>query len=70
MYLTVHRKPSQEEIVLFKMKVTEEDANVDYQVEITSLDQTTKKTFCESFNIKPESIEGITKVALSHHNEI
>lgn len=52
------------------MKVSEEDAVVDYRIELDSLNQETKEALCECYNLKPESIESKTKVTFSYNNEI
>lgn len=70
MYITISQKPSKEEIATFNMKVFEEDAVIDYRIELASLDQATKKMFCEHYNLNPESIESTTKLTFSHNNEI
>ncbi|MDD2790339.1 MAG: hypothetical protein PHU40_06665 [Sulfurimonas sp.] len=70
MYITINRKPTKEEISTFNIKVSEEDAIIDYRIELDSLDQTTTKVLCESYNINPEKIENITKIVLFYHNEV
>jgi hypothetical protein len=52
------------------MKVSEEDAIIDYRIELHSLDEATKKVLCESYKLKPESIENANKVTFSYNNEV
>ncbi len=70
MYIAISKKPSIEEIAVFNMKVSEEDTIIDYRIELDSLDQATKKVLCESYNIKAENIDSLTKVVLSYNHEI
>ncbi|MFA6192024.1 MAG: hypothetical protein WC665_06695 [Sulfurimonas sp.] len=70
MYITINRKPSKEEIDTFNIKVSEEDAVIDYRIELDSLDQTAKKELCKSYNLKPESLDSATKIVLSYNNEV
>jgi hypothetical protein len=70
LYITISRKPSKEEIVTFNMKVSEEDAVVDYRIELDSLSQATKEALCECYNLNPERIASATKVTFSYSNEI
>jgi hypothetical protein len=70
MYITISRKPSEEEIAMFNMKVSEEDSIIDYRIELASLNQEVKKTLCEYYNLSPESIENDTKVTFSYTNEV
>lgn len=52
------------------MKVSEEDAVVDYRIELDSLSQATKEALCECYNLNPERIASATKVTFSYSNEI
>lgn len=70
MYITIHRKPSKEEIATFNMKVSEEDAIVDYRIELASLNQAAKKALCECYNLKPDSIESAARVTFSYNHEV
>lgn len=70
MYITISQKPSKEEIETFKIKISEGDTIIDYRIELGSLDQTAKKTLCESYSLNPQSIENNTKVVLSYNNEV
>jgi hypothetical protein len=70
LYITINRKPSKEEIVTYNMKVSEEDAVIDYRIELDSLNQETKEALCECYKLKPESITSATKVIFSYNNEI
>lgn len=70
MYITINKKPSKEEIATFNMKISEEDAVIDYRIELASLDQTAKKALCDCYNLKTDSIDSTTKVILSYNNEV
>jgi hypothetical protein len=70
LYIAISKKPSIEEIAVFNMKVSEEDTIIDYRIELDSLDPATKKVLCESYNIKTENMDSLTKVVLSYNHEI
>lgn len=70
MYITIRKKPSKEEIDTYNIKVSEQDSIIDYRIELASFDQGTKKALCESYNLKPESIENTARIILSYNTEV
>ncbi len=70
MYITITQAPTAEQIKKFNMKVTEEDAFINYKVDFSQFDDALHKAFIEAFDINDEKIKDRTAVTLTLYAEI
>lgn len=70
MYVMIKHAPTKEQIEQFKTKVTEEDAYINYQVNVSQFDETLRQAFLETFQIDAAVIDGRESVTLTHSVEV
>lgn len=70
MYITITHVPSDEQIKQFNIKMSQEDAFIDYKADLSQYDDALRKAFTEAFNINEERLQDRNAVTLSLYTEI
>jgi len=70
MYVTITQAPTDEQITKFNMKLSEEDAFINYKVDFPQFDDVLRSAFIEAFNIDAERIKEKDTVILTRYVEI
>lgn len=70
MYKIINSVPSKEQIENFKMHVSEEDAFINYKVDLGKLDDAQRKELIDTFALKANELEGKAYVTLSLATEV
>ena len=70
MYVTITQVPTNEQIKQFNIKMSQEDAYIDYKADLSQFDDALRKTFIEAFNINEERLQDKNIVTLTLFAEI
>ncbi len=70
MYITITQAPTDEQVKTFNMKLSEEDAFINYKVDFPQFDDVLRSAFIEAFNIDAERIKEKDTVILTRYVEI
>ncbi|WP_345975037.1 hypothetical protein [Sulfurimonas sp. HSL3-7] len=70
MYITITQAPTDEQIKQFNIKMSQEDAFIDYKVDLSQFDEALRKAFTEAFNINEERLNEKSSVTLTLFAEI
>jgi hypothetical protein len=70
MYVTITQVPTNEQIKQFNIKMSQEDAYIDYKADLSQFDDALRKTFIEAFNINEERLQDKNIVTLTLYTEI
>ncbi|MCJ7764591.1 MAG: hypothetical protein MUP09_01450 [Thiovulaceae bacterium] len=70
MYKTITQIPTREQIKKYNMKITEEDAFINYKADLSQLDETLQRTFSETFQVNFDALKEKQSVTLTHSREV
>lgn len=70
MYKIIQTLPTAEQMDVFKMREMQEDAFIDFQIDLNALTDAKKQELCDLFGVVPELLAGEKSLTLSFPSEV